>query len=324
MSYTDYTSEYSLAANRAILQSIGKHGLASPDYLAKHEPEFKVLGSQDEPRPGRSPWVFANLLSYRNCKENPQLIAQLTDNGANGISAISMERRTDPTQPEATYERTRENLSLLLAQRLHNVVLFEIDAAKMANQKEMSDLAKNLTEDLYSSQMEERFQDPIPFRALKRAFVPKPLTALFKSVFPKIECVEIPSIPSQVTIHTSGSSRAMEVLSKLDFPKNMAPRVDSVKPNFGPALKGRVKNYVQECEYRSLKDKMKSLLSCIGKAVACILSKCSRKWSFKLLTLSTLAPRAPSLPLIFHLARLTAPTDQELQAAKEDHPTCSR
>jgi hypothetical protein len=293
---TVYTSSFSERANREILESVVQHGIASPKYL--NQLGQTVLGSQDQ-RIEEVNLVCVNAFHYLslNTTEGREGNCRyLVHSQAAGIQQIAWERKTDKTQPLRSFARRAEEIKKIAEERLHNGVVFVIDPKKM---KEAD--VKHIKDGLLSG--EYHVESRIEPQALKAAFVPQHLTALFRSVFPQVKCIEVPSIEKEVVLSIPFQNAEISNLLRKEFGfedyNRLEKQITCSIPDYQPALDQYMQSYVHE-SHTSLKDYLFRFL----------------EWLFiklgKEVPISIRIHFTSKDPLVFHFVRLMTPSDEDL------------
>lgn len=260
-----YSSDYSLSWNRAILESICENGLQNPADLSRLH--ISCFGSVDQ---ADSDIPSAHIHVLLQSTDTASVVESLHSD--KGIFQIAQERRTDRDFPVLTFGRSLKVTQQLVAERLHNTVLFVLDRTHFAEHDK-----SNLILDLSSGERE--LDGPIPTLALKKAFVPKHLAFLFREIFPT-QTVELETIKGKVLYAYPHSKEELsDLLTNLGFKKNGFGRIsereisDCLLPNYEKAIQEHIEEHIK---------------------------------------------KNPDEPLILHLVRLRAPTDQLLTEAKRD------
>ncbi|MBA3721226.1 MAG: hypothetical protein H0W88_02355 [Parachlamydiaceae bacterium] len=243
-----FNSTYSLDANRQILENIAKFGIASPQHL--HDQGIKGFSSEDQ-HTKLSKQIHLNASGHDSLNE-PEVAHYFIKNPAAGLNQILLERPSNSTHPQYTFGVTKKTAKIA-SERLNNGVLFVVDPDKISD----SDKKKLNKWFLLGGQQNKNkhwgeaiLTGPISPSALKTAFVPENLTALFKSVFPQVECIPMQNSTIQTMYFASYALKTSvknSVLLSLGFEDHgiTCKDLECTSPDFDTTLAKYMKQFME-------------------------------------------------------------------------------
>jgi hypothetical protein len=213
-----YDSSYSIEQNRRFLQDLKNQYESSPaGFCVAETPANRVLGAR-------------NIYTYDYRTQEEQSEEELITEIFSNLFHISFERETDITHPKLTFGRGEIKLSELVAERLHNSILIVLNPQPINHREVM-------------------VPQPSSIPSIKKAFVPQSLTGLFRSIFPDVDVVSVPSYLLTITLEISAATQEeRETFESLGF-INHQFTITCPTPNYEEVIRRYLKEHTQSASH---------------------------------------------------------------------------